>query len=520
MTIRDRIKNVFAPQSIAIDPMRRASHSQRSSTFGGGKGRQALSWYHHGDIDYVKIREQSRSAWIDSVQVRALINRIVESAVNAGLYPEPKPTYDLVAPGLDSEARSVWERAVWHRFDLWARSTDPSVDRSKTFYQIQQDVMARKLIDGEALIIVRYLNSTDRVSPVSLQVIDPDMLSTPFDGQAVADAKARGNVIYDGIECDSLGTPVAYHIQDPGTMKHTRIPARGPRSGRVFVLHTVIPAFPGDKRGASPLSPVLHELSKLTDYSTAELQAAVVNASIAAWVQPSENADSSRPLSGVMRRDGVATETRQADPPAMGEIQNAGVFIQNLKAGETIHSYNTQRPNVNFDSFLSAVMKQISAALSVPVEVLMMTFAQNYSASRASLLLFWNAIEQWRADLAAWFLNPIYQQWLSEEIAAGNVAALGFQSVAGRRAWSRCNWIGINHPSIDPFKEARAARVRIQDGLTTRDREAAAYNGSDYSDNVEELIVENEQLAEANAPFEFIEMEELSERESEREDDE
>ena len=518
MSITDRFKTLFRPglgRGMGIEPMRRESRAQRSSVFSGGKSRSGLSWYHHGDIDYIKVREQSRSAWIDSVQVRALVNRIVESSVNSGLYPEPKPTYDLVSPDTDIDDRSDWERAVWHRFDLWARSTDPSADRSKTFYQIQQDVMQRKLIDGEVLIIVRYLNGNDRISPVALQIIDPDMLSTPFDGQAVADAKARGNVIYDGIECDSLGTPIAYHIQDPGTMKHTRIPAKGPRSGRVFVLHTSIPAFPGDKRGASPLSPVLHELSKLTDYSVAELQAAVVNASIAAWVEPSETQDSSRPLAGVMRRDQATEDAQQPDPPTIGEIRNAGVFVQNLRAGEKLHSYDTRRPNVNFDSFLSAVMKHISAALSVPVEVLNMTFGQNYSASRASLLLFWNAIEQWRADLASWFLNPVYTQWLAEEIAQGNVSAPGFGSVMGRRAWARCNWIGINHPSIDPLKEARAATVRISEGLTTRDREAAAYNGSDFSDNVNELMTENRQLAEANEPLDYIEISDAPEREDE-----
>lgn len=504
MTVRQRIAQFLG---MTIEPMRRESLQQRSSTFGGSKTRSQLSWYHHGDIDYVRIREQSRSAWIDSVQVRAIINRIVESAVNTGLYPEPKPIYEFVAPELDAEDRSDWERSVWHRFDLWARSTDASADKSMTFYKLQQEAMIRKLIDGEVLIIIRYLQDADRINPVAMQILDPDQLATPFEGSAATEAGERGNHIYDGIECDQFGAPVAYHIKDSVTNRFTRIPVRGPETGRLFVLHTTTPAFPGDKRGASILSPVLHELSKITDYSVAEIQAAVVNASIAAWVEPSADQDSSRPLSGVQRRD-MATSNiaQQPDPPTMGEIRNAGVFVQNLKAGEKLHSYDTRRPNVNFDSFLSAVMKHIAASLSIPVEVLQMTFNQNYSASRASLLLFWNAVKTWRADLESWLLNPIYQQWLQEEINAGNVSAPGFGSVTGRRAWSRSNWIGINHPSIDPLKEANAATVRIREGLTTRDREAAAYNGSDFDDNVNELIVENRQLAEATWDLDLSEM--------------
>jgi capsid protein len=139
----------------------------------------------------------------------------------------------------------------------------------------------------------------------------------------------------------------------------------------------------------------------------------------------------------------------------------------------------------------------------------MMTFSANYSASRASLLLFWNAIEKWRADLSSWMLNPIYQQWLQEEIDAGNISAPGYGSTTGRRAWSRCNWIGINHPSIDPLKEANAATVRIREGLTTRDREAAAYNGSDFADNVSELAIENRQLMQATYDMDEFDMEAL-----------
>jgi len=510
MKLTERIRQAFSPRGMTVEPLRRESLQTRSSTFGGSKTRTQLSWYHHGDIDYVKLREQSRSAWIDSVQVRAIVNRIVESAVNSGLEPEPKPTYDLVSPDFDAVDRSDWEMQVAHRFDLWARSTDATVDRSGTFYQLQQDAMTRKLIDGEVLILVRYLNGLDRINPVALQILDPDQLATPFDGSAVAEAEAAGNHIYDGIECDQFGAPVAYHIRDSVSQQFTRIPVRGPETGRVFVLHTALPAFPGDKRGASPLSPVLHELSKITDYSVAEIQAAVVNASIAAWVEPSTDQDSSRPLSGVQRRDAAQAQgVNQPDPPTYGEIRNAGVFVQNLRAGEKLHSYDTKRPNVNFDNFIAAVMKQISASLSIPVEVLMMTFSANYSASRASLLLFWNAIEKWRADLSSWMLNPIYQQWLQEEIDAGNISAPGYGSTTGRRAWSRCNWIGINHPSIDPLKEANAATVRIREGLTTRDREAAAYNGSDFADNVSELAIENRQLMQATYDMDEFDMEAL-----------
>lgn len=450
-------------------------------------------------VDHNAVRDGMRAAYVDSVQLRSLIGRVVQSAVNSGLYPEPKPVYDLL--GIDDPAdMAAWERQTWQRFDLWARSTDATANRAMTFYELQAEALKRKLIDGETFIVVRYLNGTDRMSPVAVQMIDPGQCQSPYGAVEQAEIKARGNRVVDGIELDRLSLPVAYWFQDPDTRKFTRIPTMGPRSGRVFVIHSFYSVNPGDVRGISPLATVLHELDKITDYSVAELQAAVVNATIAAWIEPSDERDSSRPLNGVMRKDSLSMPDSygRSDPPEVAALDSAGIWVQNLRAGEKLHSYATQRPNINFGGFVDAIMKQVAASQGIPVEVVQMSFNANYSASRASLLLFWNTIKMHRADLESWLLNPIYQQWLVEEVSAGAIAAPGIATVVGRRAWSRCNWIGINHPSIDPLKEANAAAVRIREGLTTRDREAAGYNGSDFSDNVQELMIENLQLAEAN----------------------
>ncbi len=66
-----------------------------------------------------------------------------------------------------------------------------------------------------------------------------------------------------------------------------------------------------------------------------------------------------------------------------------------------------------------------------------------------------------------------------------------------RRAWLNCSWIGTNIPSIDPLKDAKKATERIKECLTTHEWESKAYNGSEFSENIERLKVENEQVAEA-----------------------
>jgi capsid protein len=96
------------------------------------------------------------------------------------------------------------------------------------------------------------------------------------------------------------------------------------------------------------------------------------------------------------------------------------------------------------------------------------------------------------------FLNPIYAAWFAEEVAAGSISAPGFgETPTLSRAWLNSDWLGSSKPSIDPQKEANAADVRIAAGLTTRTREAKIYNGSEFTDNVGRLKIENAALKDA-----------------------
>ena len=121
-------------------------------------------------------------------------------------------------------------------------------------------------------------------------------------------------------------------------------------------------------------------------------------------------------------------------------------------------------------------------------------------ASRASLILFWQRIENLRESLISQFLQPWYDTWFSEAVRAGRFAAQGFldKDPLVRAAWLNVNWIGSSMPSIDPLKDAQADDARLAQGSTTRAQVAMRYNGSDFGENAETLTRENEALAAAN----------------------
>ena len=64
------------------------------------------------------------------------------------------------------------------------------------------------------------------------------------------------------------------------------------------------------------------------------------------------------------------------------------------------------------------------------------------------------------------------------------------------KAWCGSQWNGPSQGQIDPLKEANAAVIRINNGLSTRTRETAELNGGDFEQNVRILAKENKLLTE------------------------
>src|SRR5699024_5922418 len=149
--------------------------------------------------------------------------------------------------------------------------------------------------------------------------------------------------------------------------------------------------------------------------------------------------------------------------------------------GEDISTVNPGRPNTAFDGFVIAVARQIGAALELPYELLMKQFEASYSASRAALLEAWKMFRMRREWLVLTMCQPIYEEWFAEAVAKGRIQAPGFfEDEAVRAAWTGAEWYGPAQGQLDPLKEANAAKVRVEEGFSTREREAAELSGQSF----------------------------------------
>lgn len=216
------------------------------------------------------------------------------------------------------------------------------------------------------------------------------------------------------------------------------------------------------------LAPVIESLKQLSRYSDAELMAAVVSGMFTVFIK-SDTPES--PLGQMF------DPTQQVDnDPNAYELGNGAIV--GLEKGESIETANPGRPNTAFDGFVTSMCRQIGAALEIPYELLLKNFTSSYSASRGALLEAWKMFRMRREWIVGNFCQPVYEEWLTEAVLKGRIEAQGFfTDPAIRAAWCGAEWYGDCQGQLDPLKEANAAKVRVEEGFSTREREAAELTG-------------------------------------------
>lgn len=336
-----------------------------------------------------------------------------------------------------------------------------------------------------------------------IKLIESDRLCTPKSYGESIDLHEKnpdtGNRIINGIEIDDHGTVVAYHIcssypseYDTVSSEWTRVEAIGKKTGNPNIIHVMEAERCEQYRGVPFLSPVIESLKQLTRYQEAEIMAAVINGMFAVFIKTESGNDD-------VDFDGVDEGENRVDEENESSYELGNGIINVLKEGESIEIADAKRPNSNFDGFMTAMTKYIGAALEIPVELVTKSFTASYSASRAALLEAWKMFRMRRTWFANDFCKPIYEIWFAEAVAKGRINAPGFfNDPLVRKAYCGSEWVGPAPGQLDPVKEATGAKLRIENGFSTHETEAAEINGSSFDSNIEQLRVENKKLQEVN----------------------
>lgn len=476
---------------------------QQKNYYGGSYGGNGSKWpgglsstYGTISLDHWKLRQQSRKAFHQTPQARALIQRMVDSVVDSGLKLDSTPNAKIL--GITQEKAEEWAQDVEERYDLWASSKDAHRSEINTFYQFQRLYALGYYRDGEAFTRVFYNRDRSLISPVQVEAIDPNQIKGDITTSTL------GNVYQnDGIERDAKGRESSYSIripdpENPGQFKFIKIPAKGVKSKKPLMLHGFSQEYAGQSRGISKISHAIQDFENITDFETAQVKKAINQSNFVGYVLPSKVNPASDPTMGMGFgvKKSIAGSNLPASPsnnsllgdfcqPDEVALNTPGsTLITMLNEGEDLKAFPNTAPSPQYAEFVDALVSYLSASMSLPIEVLKMEFKQNYSASRGALMLFWRVVKIHVEEMGSDLLNPTYVAWLSEEIAAGRIKAPGWQDKFLRMAWSKARWLGPPMPNIDPQKTAKADEKYLRLGGTTPIKIARDYNGSDARKNI------------------------------------
>ena len=479
-----------------------ASHNNKSL-----KGYNPRKLGYKADIgaNLSTLRDRSADLAINTPVGTAAINTSTTHTVGAGLNVFPRPKFQIL--GIPAEDARAWARKVRAEFDLWADSKDCDIYRKNNLYDMQSIAYQGYLTDGDSFAVFRRKPTTpDMPYTLRLQLIEGNRVSNPLTTSTYATGDPtgvealnsdNGNRILNGVEIDTDGAIVAYWVsnQVPGEPVSSllttwaRVEAYGKRTSIPNVLQISNDTRPEQYRGVPYLAPVIETLKQVYRYTNAELTSAIIKSYFALFF--TEAVTNSGSLNDMLADNGVDDPT---EPVVDVSEYNLGPGTLNaLPKGVDVKSVDASNAQSTFEVFSTQLIKQVGAALNQPYEVLMKNFNSSYSASRAAMLQAWEEYKLRRKWFARDFCQPIYEVWLMEAVANGRIEAPGFfDDPLIRKAWCNADWFGPTMSILDPVKDMNGSTLRVENGVSTREREAAEMTGTDLEENIAQLAFEKQ----------------------------
>jgi lambda family phage portal protein len=422
--------------------------------------------------DLPELRNRSRDQMRNAPVAVGALNTAVGHIVGTGLSCTPAVQAERV--GITEAQADAWNAAAKHAFSVWASSPDCDLARQCNFYGLQDLGQRTWFESGDAFFLTPTITRNGRTR-LALQGFEADRVCNPNRG-------ADTETIVDGIEISrETGEAVACYVANrhPGDARMPtswqRVAMRGSSTGRRNVLHLMKPLRFGQLRGVPWIAPILEPLKQLNKWTDNELAAAVASSIFSVFVKMDPDA-----FEELFKDTSAARAALDGAEKWSGELSSSKAI--NLLPGEDISTATPGRPNPEFDPFWTAMVRQMGMALEIPYEVLVMHFQSSYSAARGALLMAWKFFKSRRDLLATQFCQPVYELWLADEVSSGRIQATGFfSSPELRAAWCNAIWTGDGPGSIDPDKEVKAARARVDMGISTLDAESILHDGVDWA---------------------------------------
>ena len=428
------------------------------------------------------------------------VTRILDNAIGGNLRPISKPDWRwLQAETGNTAFDHVWAveygQFIDARWRTWAEDPGCWCDatRNQTFAQMAHTAFRHGLVDGDALAILPWLPK--RVAKgraryaTTVRLIDPDRLSNPY--QKFDTMSTRG-----GVEIDEEGAAIGYWIRKAhqgdwfaaaDSLSWELVPRETPW-GRARVVHYYEHTRAGQHRGGAGIfTPVLQRIKMLIKYDGVELDAAIINAIFAAYIESPMDPQLVKDAMGADDDvDGFKLNPYQQDRMSWARENNivlGGAKMPHLYPGETIKSVSANRPSTNFAPFESAMLRNIASGLGLSAQQVSNDWSDvNYSSARSAALEAGKTMDRRQRDFFIGFATPAREAWLEEvhdidlpPLPSGVVP----DYIEARAPYARCVWVGPPKGWVNPIDERAGAILGMDAGMSTLESETLA-QGQDW----------------------------------------
>lgn len=408
-----------------------------------------------------------------------LTRRVRDQVANNGIFKRAVEVLNdiTVGPGMltfadpfpaklnfdEKEIRPLLEYALESDdlFEEWAEDPDQfDVAGKQSLYDVHRLAFSECGTVGDALLLRCYRPGRDRITPLCYQVIEREQLDTGMDRPATAGQ----NKIVNGIELDSVGRPVAYHIFDAhpydqhtassGTFLSRPVPA-------ARVLHLYLFNRPSQSCGISWLHAMAQSAFDRDKYLDCELRAAAKGALLAVV------ANLKNPERATL---GLSDDDDAADGYGNPEVVlGSDPLAVQLHEDEKVEVVESNRPNANAAPFISMIDHDLACASGLSYYRLTGRYeSTSYTAVRGAHLDDDAHIK----PLQGWFGRrlavPIRREFNRGVAAAGllrTVTPAEFER--NYRQLQRFDAVGAGRDLLDPTAELDASVGKLRAGLST-----------------------------------------------------
>jgi len=498
-TFSDRVDDfigVFSPYAAARRKyFRFLTGSLLGAYRGADIGRLRGSWIPGGgsadsDLhpDLSKLRERSRDLIRNDGIASGAIDTVITNIIGSGIQMQSRIDKDTLA--VNEEIADKLQNQIEHIWDRWVPHADAG--NRLSFYGLEELSERQRFINGESIIVPLHITNSKKKRPYSLalQTIESDRLATPSDLTANKNVRA-------GVEVGEYGEPVAYFVRKnhPGDFLYGRRYGNSSENfvkypalndlGDPNVFHLYHVKRSGQTRGEPFFSPVLNMFKDRVDYMEAEIVAARVAACFAIFIKKTNSYEVS-----LARSKSESNKRVEELSPAM---------IEYLNENEEIQPFNPNRPGGTFGIFMERVLRDISAGLNIPYEILAKDFSRsNYSNTRAALLEARRFFMMQQRFVSENLCQHVLVMLLEEAYLKGELPILDFYR--NRDAYVRTRWIAPGWQWVDPENEVKASVDAVDNNLSTLAEEAAS-QGQDWEENLEQRARELKKIKDLEQKY-------------------